>query len=165
MDVKQVLAAAERLYRAHVLPTLAGSLAAVTEVGLPAAVRQYQGAGRFWYVPLRARGREVGFAHLSEGLELDRYGTWTDDPAEAAALAPSLLEMSPQSVTEMALAKAREETGPGVEPQGPPELVYLVAPTRIAWACRVRLPDGRQETVFVTPEYTWLEEPEGGELE
>lgn len=161
MKPLHIRAAAERLYRDHIRPTLGPGFAAEVEVGSPVVVRQYQGPGRFWYAPLRAFGREVGFAHLSESGDLLRYGTWVQSRDEASSFPPGTTEMSPEAVCKQAQTAAE----PLAEPLASPELVFLGFQTRIAWACPFRMPDGREETVFVTPDYAWRGEPGVGDAE
>lgn len=132
-------------------------------MGVPARVDQLDGPDFYWRVPivesLTGTNRQVGFFDFKEDEEkagngkLVRYGL----PQSRGQVD---LARSPLSVTEMSRHEIEDEVktrfGDEWKIDSEPQLVYIIAETRIAWQC-ILVRASESKRVFVTPGYAFVE--------
>lgn len=153
MPVDPIANAARACYAQEVAPEVPPWLREEVRVGAPLKVTRFDGPGHYWFVPLVARGREIGFMYFTADTELVRHGVRVSDPKSLHAFPQTVTEMTGDEVR----SRATAEAGPGSVLLSQPQLVYLEFNSKLSWACRLRRPNGQIVTVFVTPQLSWTQ--------
>lgn len=125
-------------------PAEADKIAGDIHAGEPVQFNEVGGSRHFWKVPLirPSSNEHIGWTDINpdQSQSIARYGF-------IQSQASDLLSMKANDI----VAQAKSVAGQEASLIGPPEPVFLGAPSKTAWKCRMRQSDGTQIDVLVTP--------------
>lgn len=126
--------------------------------GKPVQVRTSEGEGAYWLVPLLIGDKACGLVQVERDLRVSRVSTFGASPEDRGSLVDaSFFEKPPLEAINS--IKARY---PGMRISAP-FFSYDRSPSKWGWI--VRLKDGRQVTVFISPAGWYEQSAVGAELE